>query len=116
MGVLRSYLCSPLFVDFPLADRPAGLRPWRIGLRTSALADRPAVLRLRCGDTPAFRTIRRKTEVFNMYIDRKTLLELAEKELNTKAGANGDWCIDWLKRIWWNEINSAICDVTRRNP
>ena len=51
-----------------------------------------------------------------MYIDRKTLLELAEKELNTKAGANGDWCIDWLKRIWWNEINSAICDVTRRNP
>jgi hypothetical protein len=48
-----------------------------------------------------------------MYIDRNMLVGLAERALNTKAGDNADWCIEWLKRIWHDEITMAICDAKR---
>ena len=56
------------------------------------LAGRPAGLRLRCGDTPAFRTIRRKTEVFNVHTNTQALLALTEQVLNTKSNAK-EWFI-----------------------
>ena len=91
-GGLRSDLCAPLFVDFPLANRPAGLR-------------------LRWGGTPVFRTIRRKTEVFNMNTNTQALLVLPEQILNIKVAVQKDWCIELIEQQWRNEITKAILDA-----
>ena len=48
-----------------------------------------------------------------MYTDKNILRDLAEKVLNTKAGDNADWCIEWLERKWANEITTVICDAKR---
>jgi hypothetical protein len=48
-----------------------------------------------------------------MYIDKNILRDLAERALNTKAGGKADWCIEWLERIWNNEITTAICEAKR---
>jgi len=49
-----------------------------------------------------------------MYANKETILAMAEKALNVKAGANNDWCVRWLERHWHDEINMAIYDVKRR--
>ena len=48
-----------------------------------------------------------------MYLDKNILRDLAEKVLNTKAGDNAGWCIEWLERIWDSEITTAICEAKR---
>ncbi len=50
-----------------------------------------------------------------MYADKKTMVALAEQALNTKASDNPAWCIEWLERLWLQEIRMAICDAKRHN-
>ena len=95
-------------MDFPIADRPAGLRSAdrSADLR---LANRPAGLRLRWGCPPVFRTIRRKTEVFNM--NTQALLVLPEQILNIKVAVQKEWYIKLIEQQWRNEITKAILDA-----
>lgn len=47
-----------------------------------------------------------------MYIDRKTLLALAEEVLHVESVGKEDWCIFWLEWFWQQEIEAAIYSVT----
>jgi len=55
-------------------------------------------------------------EVFDMYVDRKFILALAERVLNMKTAGKEDWCIHWLEWFWQQEIETAIYDAKRRRP
>ena len=49
-----------------------------------------------------------------MYIENGLMIAAAEEALNMKVDGKEDWCIDWLKWFWQQEIEKAISSVKRR--
>ena len=46
-----------------------------------------------------------------MYIEKDLMIAAAEEALNMKGEGKEDWCIDWLKWFWQQEIERAIWSV-----
>lgn len=46
-----------------------------------------------------------------MYVDKDSIVAVAEKALNMESAGKEDWCIWWLEWLWQQEIDMAICDV-----
>ena len=55
-------------------------------------------------------------EVVKMYIKKDLMRAAAEEALNMKVDGKEDWCIDWLKWFWQQEIERAISEVTCDEP
>jgi hypothetical protein len=51
-----------------------------------------------------------------MYIEKDLMIAAAEEALNMKGEGKEDWCIDWLKWFWQQEIERAISSVKRGKP
>jgi hypothetical protein len=68
------------------------------------------------GRHPVFRSIRRKTEVFNMNTNTQALLVLPEQVLNIKVAFQKKWYIELIEQQWRNEITKAILEAKRRRP
>jgi len=51
-----------------------------------------------------------------MYIEKDLMIVVAEEALNMKVDGKEDWCIDWLKWFWQQEIERAISSVKRGKP
>ena len=46
-----------------------------------------------------------------MYIEKDLMIATAEEALNMNVDGKEDWCIDWLKWFWRQEIERAIWSV-----
>ena len=46
-----------------------------------------------------------------MYIEKDLKIVVAEEDLNMKLDGKENWCIDWLKWFWQQEIERAISSV-----
>ena len=55
-------------------------------------------------------------EAVKMYVEKDLMVVVAEEALNMKGEGKEDWCIDWLKWFWQQEIERAISSVKRGKP
>ena len=48
-----------------------------------------------------------------MYVDKDSIVGVAEKVLHMESSGKEDWCIWWLEWFWQQEIERSICSIKR---
>ena len=51
-----------------------------------------------------------------MYVDKDSIVAVAEAALNMEVEGKEGWCIWWLEWFWQQEIERAVCDVKQGEP